>query len=116
MQDRYAGDVGDFLKLGLLRQLTDDADGSGGFRLGVVWYLAPDEGHNADGKHITYLDPSSRAGRDLRPLDPDLYDRLRSVVANGRSVNALERAEVLPPDTRTFADLLSFTGPAAGPA
>ena len=40
MQDRYAGDVGDFMKFGLLRAV------SGGvlpLRLGVNWYLTGDE-------------------------------------------------------------------------
>ena len=108
MQDRYAGDVGDFLKIGLLRQLTETFDADAGLRLGVVWYLAPDEDHNADGRHVSYLDPASAAGRELRPLDPDLYDRLARVVATGRSVAALEAAGVLPPGTETSSEVLSF--------
>ena len=108
MQDRYAGDVGDFLKFGLLRQLTAAADGSDRLRLGVVWYLAPNEAHNADGKHVSYLDPSSKAGGALRSLDPDLYERLAHVVANGRSVTGLEAAGVLPPGSTTFRERLSF--------
>ena len=54
MQDRYFGDVGDFGKYGLLRVLS-------GFwaeprlKLGVVWYLFPNETHNADGGLISYL-------------------------------------------------------------
>ena len=49
MQNRYAGDVGDFGKLGLLRGLT-----SSQLDIGVNWYLTPDESHNANGKHIGY--------------------------------------------------------------
>src|SRR5829696_4979011 len=52
MQDRYVGDVGDFGKYGLLRTL------GAGLSLGVVWYLVPNESHNADGKHTSYLIPS----------------------------------------------------------
>ena len=89
MQDRYAGDLGDFLKLGLLRWLVAPSFDAPPHRLGVVWYLAPDESHNADGKHVTYLDPRSAAGQQLRPLDSDLYDRLAAMVAGGeRSVGA----------------------------
>ncbi len=69
MQDRYAGDLGDFLKLGLLRWLVAPSFGAAPERLGVVWYLAPDESHNADGKHVAYLDPQTSAGQQLRPLD-----------------------------------------------
>ena len=36
MQDCYVGDVGDFVKYGLLRALSD------GKRLGVAWYLRTD--------------------------------------------------------------------------
>lgn len=34
MQDRYVGDVGDFGKIGMLRQLEE-----AGLRIGVNWYL-----------------------------------------------------------------------------
>ena len=43
MQNRYTGDIGDFAKYGLLRALCP------GHRLGVAWYLYPDESHNEDG-------------------------------------------------------------------
>ena len=52
MQNRYTGDVGDFAKYGLMRQF-----GRAGFRMALAWYLFPDEGHNADGKHIVYRNP-----------------------------------------------------------
>ena len=47
MQDRYAADVGDFEKLGMLRELETN-----GLKVGIKWYLIPNESHNADGKHI----------------------------------------------------------------
>lgn len=109
MQDRYAGDLGDFLKLGLLRWLVAPSFDALPHRLGVVWYLTPDESHNADGKHVTYLDPESPAGRQLRPLDPDLYDRLAAMVGRGeRSVAQLEAHGVLPAGSRTFGEVLHF--------
>jgi hypothetical protein len=109
VQDRYAGDIGDFLKLGLLRWLLAPTSESAPHRLGVVWYLAPDESHNADGKHVAYLDPASRAGGELRQLDPDLYDRLAAMVATGdRSVAQLESCGVLPVGTRTYGKMLQF--------
>jgi hypothetical protein len=46
MQDRYAGDIGDFVKLAILRALAP------GWHLGVAWWLYPDESHNGDGRHI----------------------------------------------------------------
>jgi len=71
VQDRYAGDLGDYLKFGLLRWLAPPGS-SVSPQLGVVWYRTADEAHNADGKHIAYLDPGHRSSAPLRQLDPDL--------------------------------------------
>ena len=109
MQDRYAGDVGDFLKYALLRWLCAADASHPALRLGVVWYLVPDEDHNADGKHVAYLNPARRQAAHLRTLDPDLYDRLATVVqSRQRSVAAIEAAGVLPPGAATFASPLDF--------
>lgn len=80
MQDRYAGDVGDFVKLGLLRAI------SSGRKLGVAWYRYPDETHNGDGRHVDYL--LDRSGK-VAQLDPDLFDHLNSVVRAERSIRSL---------------------------
>lgn len=79
MQDRYAGDVGDFVKLGLLRALSP------GRRLGVAWYRFPDENHNKDGRHILYLEQPDR----YAPLDRDLFEHLRNVTKDARSIASL---------------------------
>jgi hypothetical protein len=86
MQDRYAGDIGDYVKLALLRALSP------GHSLGVAWYLYPDEDHNADGRHIGYLAQPDR----WRHLDPDLFDTLANTVVSRRSVAALESCGALP--------------------
>jgi hypothetical protein len=111
VQDRYAGDVGDFLTFGLLRWMVAPSFDTPPHRLGVVWYRVPDETHNADGKHVKYLEPTSKSGAALRPLDPDLYDRLALMMTSGqRSIERVEGAGVLPADVRTFNDLLTFDG------
>lgn len=79
MQDRYAGDIGDFVKLGLLRALSP------GRRLGIAWYRFPDEGHNGDGRHIGYLDRP----QEYEALDPALFHHLRDVVSRERSITSL---------------------------
>ena len=79
MQDRYAGDIGDFVKLGLLRAISP------GQRLGVAWYRFPDEDHNRDGRHVSYLErPEGHA-----VLDPELLGHLRNVVKDARSIASL---------------------------
>ncbi|MFN4211231.1 MAG: hypothetical protein ACK4G5_11730, partial [Devosia sp.] len=71
----------DYIKISLLRSL------SVGVTLGVAWYRFPDEAHNADGRHISYLtDP-----KGWRYLDPKLFDEFNSFVARERSISALER-------------------------
>lgn len=61
MQDRYAGDVGDFGKLGLLRKIAGS-----GLTIGVNWYhtFKPEEHDRGDGKHIGYLHDRSFRGCD----------------------------------------------------
>ena len=61
MQNTYAGDVGDFGKLGLLRQLSKSQ-----LIIGINWYLVPDENHNADGKHIGYITDTRFTGATTR--------------------------------------------------
>lgn len=84
MQDRYAGDIGDYAKQALLRAISP------GLSLGIAWYLYPDEGHNADGRHIDYLDQPQK----WRDLDPELFDALSATVRDRRSVSALQAAGV----------------------
>jgi hypothetical protein len=108
VQDRYASDLGDYLKFGLLRWLAPPGSPASP-RLGVVWYRTVGETHNADGKYVAYLDPGHRSSALLRQLDPDLYERLASVVASGRrSTTALAGVGVLGAGTCFFGDLLDL--------
>ena len=95
MQDRYTGDIGDFGKLGLLRQLA-----SAGLSIGVNWYRTPDETHNSDGLHIGYLQK-----QEFRLCDPALWSALGQIVSSGkREIAALEQCGVL--DASYFGRLL----------
>lgn len=81
MQDRYAGDVGDYVKFAILRALSP------GRRVGVAWWLYPDESHNGDGRHTAYLDKPDQ----WRAFDPEVFDHLARLRASGaRTVAALE--------------------------
>lgn len=100
MQDRYAGDVGDFGKFSLLKSLFVAPHD----RIGVIWYLFPDECHNNDGRHTNYLD-----NPDFLEYDRDLCERLSAVVNGERSVAALEKAGILPTtNTVYFSERLDF--------
>ena len=98
MQDRYTGDIGDFGKLGLLRQLE-----STGLSIGINWYRTPDETHNSDGLHVHYLQKP-----DFRSCDPALWSILGQIVRSGkREITALERSGAL--DATYFGRLLDTT-------
>ena len=107
MQDRYAGDLGDFLKLGLLRWLVAPSFDAPPHRLGVVWYLAPDESHNADGKHIAYWARSDKwvlviDGKELGHFDYPANERIfwtskNDLRAFGESGNDCVRVDVTLP-------------------
>lgn len=81
MQDRYAGDIGDYVKLALIRYLSRDR------RMGVNWYMYKDEDHNADGRYISYLNEPDR----WRSLDCELFDHLVHQMP-ARSVDGLKGA------------------------
>jgi hypothetical protein len=100
MQNRYAGDVGDFVKISLLRFLSQ------GRKLGISWYLYPDENHNSDGRHIAYLEQSA----EWRHLDPELFDLLTTVVRGERTVESLRKA--FDPASRFFSEPIAVVAPA----
>jgi hypothetical protein len=102
MQDRYFGDVGDYIKFALLRFLSP------GFRLGVAWYLYPDEKHNSDGRHTAYLSNPAV----WRDLDEMLFGRLSEVIKLGRSISILEGSGLLKADYYR-ASTACFEGDAA---
>ena len=98
MQGRYAGDIGDYGKLGLLRTLR-----AAGLSIGVNWYLTPDEKHNDDGKHTEYLERNLYCN-----CDEDLWDELKTIVDTGnRTVSALEKKSIL--DAAFYSDCLNFS-------
>ncbi len=100
MQNRYTGDIGDFVKYGLLRAIAP------GLRLGVAWYLFPDESHKEDGRHIAYLE----APESWRHRDPLLFDVLARIVSEGRrEVGAIEYSGLLG-DAWFASEILAFDG------
>jgi len=110
MQDRYAGDVGDFGKFGLLRHLCGKTapDDHPTLTPEVIWYRVADETHNGDGRHISYLKKSAKTAKDksanddndtrFRTCDARLHGALAKMVFQDqdRSIAALEKADLLP--------------------
>ena len=113
MENRYVGDIGDFGKYGLLRALSGSHEApaaSHRLRLGIAWYLFPDESHTADGKFTGYLADEGENHKKFRACDPALYDALRRLVtAAERNVVAVRQSEVLPCSTAYFEPSLSYS-------
>ena len=84
MQDRYAGDIGDFGKFHLLRYLFLDTS----IKLTQLWYKHQNESHNNDGLHINYFEK-------VKGFDPILEQALFSLVSKKRTIQALEKLELL---------------------
>lgn len=113
MQDRYAGDVGDFGKYALLQALSVSPE-SESLRLGVVWYKVSadcflDEKHGNDGKHTSYLWSTARRAASLRGCNEDLCQRLYHIVfSKSRTLDSLQKGGVLPDDTLFHDEALCF--------
>jgi hypothetical protein len=89
VQDRYAGDIGDFGKYGLLRYICFAGNGISSLRLGVNWYLVPDTGNAGDGGFTEYLqDDLYPLFNKLRICDPKLYETLKNIVLPGKEESA----------------------------
>lgn len=89
MKDQYVGDINDFAKYSILRELR----GASRLRLVVAWMLTHADG-TTEGSQTRYLAERAR----YRHLDPHVFDRLNELVTSGnRSVAAVEQAGVLDP-------------------
>ena len=89
MQDNYVGDIGDYGKYGLLRNVT-----ATGLRLAVNWYrvIPTRPGKQEDGKYTSYLDKPEI----YRHYDPELFDCLADIVhRQKRSIEEMEASGVL---------------------
>ncbi|MEI8281797.1 MAG: hypothetical protein WCG75_05280 [Armatimonadota bacterium] len=102
MQDRYAGDIGDFSKFALARILGNEIGG----QIGVIWYRFPDEVHNNDGRHVEYL-----AKPEWIKADKVLIQQLRKVISSGRRrIIDLEQSRILPVNTVFFDEPVHSNG------
>ena len=87
MQNQYVGDIGDYVKYALLRSVT------GTNKLGVVWYLHPNENRRNDGRFTDYLNKPEL----WRHYDKELFDELKDIVERGRrSVHEVKNLNIIP--------------------
>ncbi len=93
MQDRYAGDIGDYGKIALLKTLQAQE-----LSVGVNWYKtdAPEFEKNPDGFY-KQNDGKYAIPEKYRCCDKALAEKLLDIYhSNNRSIRALEEADLIP--------------------
>jgi len=93
MQDRYAGDVGDYGKIGVLKFLQAQ-----GFTIGVNWYRVPvlDNEKKEDGTY-KQLDGKYLIPPPIWECDPQLAEILTNIAqSKKRSVAEIQKADLVP--------------------
>ena len=99
MQNKYVGDIGDYGKYGLLRDLF-----SSDHKLGIIWYLVPDERHVNDGRYIDYLSKNR-----FQDCDSELFLILKNIVSlNRRNITAIERSKMFSDRTNFYSEILTY--------
>lgn len=100
MQDRYAGDIGDFGKFGLLRALASE-----GLSIGINWYR-----FGTPARELAVNDGMKLIPDELASCDQVLADTLRAISTSpSRSIKALE-ATVLVPGARYYSSTVPVEG------
>ena len=99
MKNQYVADVGDYGKISLLKAFSDS-----GIKVGINWYHTSDDG-TGDGKHTSYLEKSD----DMKKYCPNVFEKLKTIIATDRSITALEKARILK-NAVYFNELMDFSG------
>ena len=87
MQNRYAGDIGDYGKFGMLRALASE-----GFSIGVNWYLV-----DTPARELSVNDGGKLIPEKLAEVDSELAKALSAISRSSeRSVRSLEKANLIP--------------------
>ncbi|MCY3690859.1 MAG: hypothetical protein OXI54_03845 [Chloroflexota bacterium] len=113
MRDQFVADVGDFGKYGLLRRLcgiTDPETLEADLRLGVVWYMTPDDPDDTAGRFTGYLAHTKQKYLEYHDCDPGLWHDLQTLVPHRRCVGCIEKSAILPADTIYFGLSLHNAG------
>jgi len=106
MQDRYAGDIGDFGKIGLLKALHNQ-----GLSVGVNWYCVDpmDIEKKANGTY-KQVDGKYLIPEKLKVCDFSLAEQLTKIAkSNHRSIKSLERGDFIP-DAKYYSETITVTG------
>lgn len=85
MKNQYIGDIGDYGKYGMLRSLVLN-----GIKIGVNWYLCPDD-NRTDGNHTEYL-----LDERMRVYDAEVYDTMKNLAfREDKTIQMVENSGIL---------------------
>lgn len=99
MKNQYVADIGDYGKYSLLKAFSDE-----GIKLGINWYLTPNEDSN-DGKYVDYLTDDS-----FRRYNPDVYDALKEISKkDDKTVKDIENSNIFT-NVKYYSELMDFDG------
>jgi len=97
----YVGDIGDYGKYGLLRAIMPSIS-----KLGIVWYMVPNESHLNDGRHTDYLSKLKYIN-----CDRELFTILKDIISSGkRNISQIEQTNIFPDQTAYYSDCLTYDG------
>ena len=97
MRDQYVGDIGDYVKYGLLRALAPAPK-----KLGVIWYKTAGGQQGSDGRYTEYL----HAPKTYREGDAILFDTLHKLICEGNKRNIAEVEQSVLPDAYCFSRII----------
>ena len=102
MQDRYAGDIGDFGKFALLRELQEQ-----GLVIGINWYKTEQSSAKQDDGKYWITEELAKCNQELASELWDVYPSPSE--RDKRSIEALEKKKLINGDLY-FHDLVPFDG------
>lgn len=87
MKNQYVADINDYVKYSIVRELIAGTRD----RAGAICWMLTDDDNRTDGNLRAYLEAPER----FRDFDPVVFDALRGIADENRSVAAVERTRVL---------------------
>jgi hypothetical protein len=101
MQDSYIGDVGDFLKYGLLNFILEPYPT---LTLGVNWYKNSEQATSVNVRAFSYLNETKPLHFSLKLCNPGLFKKMQEV---DRHIDEIKKHHVLPRNTLYYGKAIT---------
>jgi len=101
MQDCYIGDVGDFLKYGLLNFILEQCPT---LILGVNWYKSSEQTINVNKRAFSYLNETNQFHFSLKVCNPRLFTKMQEI---DRCFDEIKKRQILPKKTLYYDKVIT---------